>query len=295
MGAADVVPGVSGGTIAFVSGIYDELIESIKGINIAAMTTLLKRGPVACWHQINGNFLLVLFAGIATSIFSLAKLISYLLENHPVQVWSFFFGLILASVIYMFRQQSLWGFGQILAFLVGTLSALFIAFSPPLAVTITPPAIFFSGMLAICAMILPGISGSFILLLLGIYPVIIAAISSLQLAVLGVFAAGAVAGLLVFSRLLSWLLHRHRATTLSVLIGFLTGSLVIVWPWQHQVTVDVDAGVPWARELMLPSNYGALAADAHLMSAILLMGLGIIVLLGLEFIGKRLSTQPEKA
>lgn len=293
MGAADVVPGVSGGTIAFISGIYDELIDSIKGVNLAALATFHKQGPVACWKQINGTFLLVLLLGIFTSIFSLARLVSYLLQHHPVQVWSFFFGLILASVVYLFRQQPHWQVMQFSVFIAGVLAALFIAFSPPLAVTASPLVIFLSGMLAICAMILPGISGSFILLLIGVYPVIIKAVSELNLSVLGIFAAGAALGLIAFSRLLSWLLHRHRSITLSLLLGFLAGSLTIVWPWQRQATALSSESIGWSRELLSPRIYEGVAGNAHVSEALFLMLAGLILTLGLEYLGNRMPQHKE--
>ena len=282
MGAADVVPGVSGGTIAFISGIYDELIDSIRAINLAAIKTLVTRGLPAFWHQINGTFLAVLLAGILVSVFSLARLISYLLAHHPIHVWSFFFGLILASVIYMARQQPHRRLPQVAGFLLGLLAALGVAFSPPLAVEASGVTIFLSGMLAICAMILPGISGSFILLLLGMYPVIIGAVSELDVALLGIFALGAVLGLMLFSRFLSWLLHHHRATTLSVLIGFLAGSLVVVWPWQQQ-----GAGEAWTRALMWPGGYEKLVGESHLAAAVVLMLVSMVLVLGLEYLGNR--------
>ena len=283
MGAADVVPGVSGGTIAFISGIYDELIDSIKSINFSAVKTLFRDGPAACWRQINGTFLAVLFAGILTSILTLARLVSYLLDSQPVLVWSFFFGLILASVIYIFRQQPHWRPPQVAGFVAGTAAALFVAFSPPLAVAITPVTVLLAGMLAICAMILPGVSGSFILLLIGVYPVIIDAISAMELGVLAVFAIGAALGLLAFSRVLSWLLHRHRATTLSVLLGFLAGSLTIVWPWQD---VAIAAG-DWHRQLLLPGRYETLFGSARTLAAVSLMAAGLVLVLGLEAWGQR--------
>lgn len=282
MGAADVVPGVSGGTIAFISGIYDELVDSIRAVNLPALKTLVFRGPAAFWRQINGTFLLVLFAGILASVFSLARVIRYLLEHHPIHVWSFFFGLILASVVYMARRQPRRRMPQVAGFLFGAGAALAVAFSPPLAIAASPVSLFLAGMLAICAMILPGISGSFILLLLGIYPVIIAAVSDLEFSLLGIFALGAVLGLMLFSRLLSWLLHRHRATTLSVLIGFLAGSLVVVWPWQQQT---MAGGAEWSRTLMWPGAYEKLVGESHVGGAVLLILVSMALVLGLECLG----------
>lgn len=239
MGAADVVPGVSGGTIAFISGIYQELLDSISSIGPKTLQTLLQQGPAASWRQMNGNFLLALFAGIVISIFSLAKLISFLLENHPIVVWSFFFGLILASVVSVIRRVPHWFWYCYLFFAVGVAVSLVIGEMRPVTIAATPQALFFSGSLAICAMLLPGISGSFILLMIGIYPQVIAAVHQFNIASLSWFAAGAAIGLLFFSRLLSWLLHRYFSATLAFLGGVLLGSLKIVWPWklhnEHQL------------------------------------------------------------
>jgi len=287
MGAADVVPGVSGGTIAFISGIYDELLDAIKGINLTALRVLFSAGPARFWRQINGTFLLVLGAGILASVLSLAKLVSHLLATQPLLIWSFFFGLVLASVIYMVRDQRHWRTPQLLALALGAAVALAIAFAPPLAVAATPVAVFGAGMLAICAMILPGISGSFILLLIGMYPVIINAVSELDLAVLALFGAGAAVGLAAFSRVLSWLLHRFRATTLALLIGFLLGSLPVVWPWQ---TAALAAGPqPGVRQLMLPGQYQELLGNPQLLPSLALMAVGLAVVLGLEYGGSFLA------
>lgn len=285
MGAADVVPGVSGGTIAFISGIYDELVDSIKAINPTALKLLFTQGVAACWRHINGTFLVVLLAGIGTSVFSLAKLVMYLLATQPLLIWSFFFGLIVASIFYVGQQQRHWRLPQIVALVAGALIALGCAFSPPVAVTATPVTLFLSGMLAICAMILPGISGSFILLLIGVYPVVIQAVSDLNLSVLVFFAAGAACGLLAFSHLLSWLLHHQRATTLSMLIGFLVGSLAVVWPWK------VVGGVGITPQLLSPATYAAHYGSAQVLQVVAVMIFGLCLVLGLEAAGGYLARQ----
>lgn len=286
MGAADVVPGVSGGTIAFISGIYDELLETLRGLNPGKLHWLFREGPGGFWRRINGTFLLVLFAGILTSIFSLARLVVFCLENYPLLLWSFFFGLIVASIIYVTRDQPRWGVIQLIALLAGAGLAALSAFSPPLTFGITPLSIFLSGMLAICAMILPGISGSFILLLIGMYPVMIEAVSRVDLALLSIFACGALVGLLLFSHVLSWLLRHHRASTLSLLIGFLVGSLTVLWPWRIVADMDsVSAAEGPVRQLLMPWVYSAQVGDPQLTACVVMMVAGVVLVLSLEYLG----------
>jgi len=233
MGAADIVPGVSGGTMAFITGIYDELIDSIRAFDLECLRRVLKLDIAGAWRHVNGNFLLALVLGIATSIFSLARLISWVLENHPVPLWAFFFGLILASALVLLREVQKWNPARLLCLVVGVGVALFIALAPGAQLDIGLAGVFLSGFLAICAMILPGISGSFILVLLGMYSVVLGAIKSLDLLFILVFVVGAGCGLLCFSRLLHWLLHRFHQATMALLTGFLFGSLAVVWPWKR--------------------------------------------------------------
>lgn len=253
MGAADVIPGVSGGTIAFIMGIYDEFVGSIASINAEAVRLLFKGRIRDFWKHINGNFLLSLIAGIGISVVALAGLMQMFLSNYPIQTWAFFFGLIVASSIFIIRGISGWkvregaflAFGVILGVVICTLSP-----------TKTPDAlwfIFLSGAIAICAMILPGISGSFILLILGKYQFIMESITTCvgnigalwgaagadagafwsAAGVMAVFMVGAVTGILAFSKFLHWLLARWNKETLIVLAGFIIGSLVKVWPWSN--------------------------------------------------------------
>ncbi|HHC79639.1 MAG TPA: DUF368 domain-containing protein, partial [Flavobacteriia bacterium] len=211
MGAADVVPGVSGGTIAFISGIYEELLESINAINFNTLKVLKQKGVKAMWKSINGNFLLSLLLGIGISIISLAKLIKWLLENKPILVWSFFFGLVVASVIYVAKQIKEWNIASIVLLIIGAGIAYYISILPPMANGISSTwFLFFAGSLAICAMILPGISGSFILLLLGVYKPVLDAIHDKDFKTLIVLISGAVVGLLTFSRLLKWLFDKYH-------------------------------------------------------------------------------------
>ena len=291
MGAADVVPGVSGGTIAFISGIYEELLDSIRAINFQSLSLLKKEGVRAFWQQINGNFLLILFAGILTSVMSLARLVSFALEQHPILVWSFFFGLIVASIIYISRQLPALRWQEWCGLLLGTLVAVAIGFSPPLQLENGWLMLFLAGALAICAMILPGISGSFILLLIGMYPTVIRALTDNNWPLLFVFALGCGCGLLLFARFLSWLLKHYYAATVAVLTGFLLGSLMIVWPWKESLEVILDSSgheVVISHRLLMPAEFGAVTGtDPQTAWAFFLMLFGIVLVLGLEHIGSR--------
>lgn len=233
MGAADIVPGVSGGTIAFITGIYDTLLASIRAFDLTFLGLLLRFDIKAAWRHVNGGFLLALLLGIGTSILSLARLISWVLQNHPVPLWAFFFGLILASAVVLLKSVERWSVPRVACLLTGALLAGLIALAPVANMEMGLAGVFVAGFLAICAMILPGISGSFILVLLGMYGTVLAAVKSLDLYFMLVFALGCGAGLLCFSRLLYWLLHRFHQATMALLTGFLFGSLAIVWPWKH--------------------------------------------------------------
>ena len=257
MGAADVVPGVSGGTIAFISGIYEELITAINGINLSLFRTWRTSGFKAFWKQANGNFLLALFLGIALSIVTLARLISWLLENQPILVWSFFFGLVLASVIYVGKAIEKWTLATILIFILGAGLAFFITRLPPLGESVHPAYFFLSGALAVCAMILPGISGAFILVLLGSYKHILDAVHQRDVQTLALTAAGAVVGILSFARLLKWMFRHYRNLTLALLTGFILGSLNKIWPWKEVVeSQKIDGKIIPIKELSVsPLSY----------------------------------------
>ena len=233
MGAADIVPGVSGGTMAFITGIYDTLLSSIRSVDLEFLRRVLKLDIRGAWAHVNGGFLLALLAGIATSVITLARLISWLLENHPVPLWAFFFGLILASALVLLRQVQGWNAARGLCLLVGVIVAATIALAPVVNMHFGWAGVFLSGFLAICAMILPGISGSFILVLLGMYGTVLAGVTAFDLGFLVVLGCGAVIGLLCFSRLLHFLLHRFHEATMALLTGFLFGSLLVVWPWKQ--------------------------------------------------------------
>jgi putative membrane protein len=290
MGAADVVPGVSGGTVAFITGIYEELINSIKSFNFTALKTLFRDGPVSAWRYVNGSFLLVLLLGIVTSIVSLAKLITVALEQYPLLVWSLFFGLIAASSWHMFKQIRRHSLVNSLLLIAGLILAYAIAEVKPSELPARPELVFMAGAIAICAMILPGISGSFILVLLGMYAHILAAVNAMDLLTLGCFMAGAGVGILSFANLLSWLMKRFHDATFSVLTGFLLGSLYLIWPWKHVLSYYQNRhGESLALEQVnvLPGSYHQLTgADPQTLYGLLLMALGFVGVLLLEFVGK---------
>jgi putative membrane protein len=237
MGAADAVPGVSGGTIAFISGIYEELINTISGVNFSLFKTFKKEGFKAFWTQLNGNFLVALLTGIIISFVTFMQLAKYLIETHPILIWSFFFGLIVASIFFVGKQITKWNAVTVITLIVGALAAYYITTLPSLADNDNPLFLFFAGSLAICAMILPGISGSFILVILGAYKTLSDAIHDIDLKKIALFVVGAFVGLLSFSHVLKWLFKNYNNTTLAILTGFILGSLNKIWPWK--TTLDV--------------------------------------------------------
>lgn len=237
MGAADAVPGVSGGTIAFISGIYEELITTISGVNLSLLTTFRKSGFFAFWNQLNGNFLVALLTGILVSFVSFMRLAKYLIEHHPVLIWSFFFGLIVASIFFVGKQIEKWTLATILSLIIGTLAAFYITTLPSMANNDSTLFLFIAGAIAICAMILPGISGSFILVILGAYKTLSDAFYDFDLKRIAIFAIGALIGLLSFSHVLKWLFNHYKNVTLAVLTGFIFGSLNKIWPWKETLTV----------------------------------------------------------
>ena len=258
MGAADVVPGVSGGTIAFIVGIYEELINSIKSINGHSLKLLLSGKLAAFWKAVNANFLLSIIAGIGISVFSLAKIITYLLVTHPILVWSFFFGLVLASTWFVSKDIKHWNWKTILSFVAGSLMAFFITVATPAETPSNLLFIFLCGAIAICAMILPGISGSFILVLLGKYFYIMEAVKTLNISVILVFMGGAAIGITSFSRVLSFALSKFHDITIAVLAGFMLGSLNKVWPWKETIETYTDShGVvkPLVEANILPNQF----------------------------------------
>lgn len=286
MGAADVVPGVSGGTIAFITGIYQELIGTISGVNFSLIRTWKNEGFKATWRKLNGPFILSLLLGILISVFSIMRLANFLLEEHPVLIWSFFFGLILASVWFVAKQIPKWNIKLVLALFIGAALAFYIISLPPMVGAPTDWFLFFAGAIAICAMILPGISGAFILVLLGAYKPVTEAAHNFDLKTLAIVAVGAVVGLLSFSRILKWLFDHYSNITLAVLTGFIAGSLNKIWPWKRvlQTAQYGDKSVVLREESVLPGNF---EGDPQLWPAIMLMLAGFLLILILE----RLATQ----
>lgn len=286
MGGADVIPGVSGGTIAFISGIYDELINSLKSFDIEAFRLLGTFKWAAFWKKVNANFLLAVLAGVATSLLSLAKLMTYLLQAYPIQIWSFFFGLILVSAPLIMRDIHKWNLATVLFGLVGIAIAYAITILTPTETPTHLLFIFFCGAIAICAMILPGISGAFILLLIGKYEYMITALTSFEIPIILVFVAGCVIGLLSFSHFLSWLLHHYRYPALALLAGFMIGSLNKVWPWKEVIAYRLNhegVQVPAFDKSVWPSTYLEVTGnDPKLFLAILFAALGVFLVVAIE-------------
>ena len=291
MGAADVVPGVSGGTIAFITGIYDKLLESIRRINPSVLGLWKREGFKTAFNHINGFFLISLFAGVFTSIATFAKLISWLLITHPVPLWSFFFGLILVSVFHILKQVKKRDIIRFVFLLLGVAFAYSITVLKPLQMEPTSINILIAGAIAICAMILPGISGSFILLLIGMYGPVLGAVKEFQIDVLALFLAGCVIGLLTFSHVLSWLLRSFRDFTLVFLTGLMIGTLPKIWPWKETISWRINSKgeqVPLIQENLSPFNFEAVTSQpSQVTLAVIMMLVAIALVLGLEKFAKR--------
>lgn len=304
MGGADVVPGVSGGTIAFITGIYEELLETLSGLSLGLLKTLRKEGFRAFWSKLNGGFLITLFAGIFTSLISLAIGVEYVLEHYPILLWSFFFGLIVASVWLMGKQVSKWNLSTILSLFIGSIIAYYITTISPTSGNETWWYVLISGSVAITAMILPGISGSFILLLMGMYTTILGALSDsvksatagawVELAVSGkiiiLFMVGCLAGLILFSKGLNWLFKSYRDITIAVLTGFLIGSLNKIYPWKNVLETftkhpgtDKEEIIPIVIENVSPYKFTELGLGEHqLVLSIVCALVGVVVIVVLD-------------
>ena len=292
MGAADVVPGVSGGTIAFISGIYEELIGTLNNINFSLLKHLKTEGLKSTWNKANGPFLLALLSGVFVSIISLAKGVEWFLEHHPILLWSFFFGLVLASIVYVGKQikTTAKDFKLFLAMAIGAVVAYLITTINPSETTDTNLFLFFAGALAICAMILPGVSGAFVLVIIGAYGPVLEALNNRDFKTILIIAAGAVLGLLSFSKLLKWLFEKYHRITLAVITGFMIGSLNKIWPWKVALTFRTNSKrieVPLNEESISPFNFDG---DPQLLQAIGLMVLGILIILILEKISIKKNT-----
>lgn len=293
MGAADVVPGVSGGTIAFITGIYEELINSIKSLNVNAAKLFFSGKFAEFWKAINGTFLISVFLGVGISIFSLAKGLEFLLNNYPILVWSFFFGLIVASAIYVARSIEKWDIRTIIAGIIGIAVAYGITVITPAEANTSYWFIFLSGSIAICAMILPGISGSFILVLLGMYKFILEAVGNMEIAIILTFLMGAIVGIIAFSNVLSWLLKKYHNITIAVLAGFMVGSLNKVWPWKEVTETIIDRHgelKPIAERNVLPGTYEQITgSEALLLGAVVCVIFGFALIFVVEGLGKKLK------
>ena len=298
MGAANVIPGVSGGTIALLTGIFNELIEALNAILSVSSWKLLLKGKVKeFWEHIHGTFLLWLAVGVLVSVFSLAKLMEYVLAYHPIQTWAFFFGLIVVSGVYMLYDIKGWKVADGVWLVFGIFLGALICMLSPTKTTDASWFILICGAIAICTMILPGISGSFILVLLGKYEYIMSAISELNWPVLIMFGVGCVLGLAAFSKFLHWLIARYERPTLITLIGFTLGSLVKVWPWSDKVSVmtaqlmrggqtaeEAGIGVSALTDLGIDLST---VIDPQTVSAIIWMAVGALLVVGLEWLGHK--------
>lgn len=303
MGAADVVPGVSGGTIAFISGIYQELIDTINKVDLAFFSSWKKNGFKIAWQQINGSFLIALLLGIGISVLTFSKIITHLLASQPIMIWSFFFGLVVASIFFIGKQITTFSFSVIAFSIIGTVLSYYITIAEPSTSPDSYFYLFISGFIAIIAMILPGISGAFILLLMGSYTVVIGTINQFReglvtldptvllnaLLKLGTFAIGAILGLKLFSKILHWMFDNHRNNTLALLTGFMLGSLNKVWPWKKVISTRIDshgAEVPFLEKSILPTHF---EGDSQIITALILMVFGFLTIFILEKVAVKFS------
>ena len=292
MGIADLVPGVSGGTIAFISGIYEELLDTIKSINANALSLLLKFRIMEFWKHINGWFLISLLSGIGLSVVLFSGLIHHLLRNEPISIWSLFFGLILISSLSIAKKIQNRSVPNILIGILGIITGyLIVTITPSGAIPNNSLFIFLSGSIAICAMILPGISGSFILLILGKYHIILTALKNLDFFTILTFLVGCVVGILSFARVVSWTFKRFHDQTVALLSGFMIGSLYKVWPWkivdQYRMNSKGEQ-VPFLESSVWPNVYQIQTGnDPELVNAILFFALGIMLVVVLEKINLR--------
>jgi len=303
MGAADVIPGVSGGTIAFISGIYEELLASIDGLNLKVFKVWKTEGFFNAWKSINGDFLLALFLGIAISIISLAKVIKWLLANEPILLWSFFFGLVVASVIYIGKQIEKWNLYVTIILIITTILSYLITITEPFASPESNLYLLFCGFIGIIAMILPGVSGAFILLILGAYHTAINTVDDLFQSIISMnfelfkdaflkflmLAIGAIIGIKVFSKLLNWMFKNYKSLTLAMLTGFMIGSLNKIWPWKEVLSWRINSKglkVPLLENSISPFSF---ESDNQLSLAIILMVIGFLTIFLLE----KLSTKKD--
>lgn len=291
MGAADIVPGVSGGTIAFITGIYFRLLEAINAVPVAVFHDLRKGRFRAFWSACDGTFLLCLLAGILSSIVTLASAISFALANYPILIWSFFFGLIVASVWHVGRQVRCYRISLLVPLITGIAVAWWVMTLSGGELSPSALAFFGSGALAICAMILPGISGSFILVIIGMYAPVLAAIKSADLGVLALFMAGCLVGLLSIARLITWAFHHFHDMVLALLTGFMIGALNKVWPWKEVLSWRTNSAgeqVPLNETSIGPATFEQLTGqDPQVLMALLMALVGLLLVLAIEWVGNR--------
>lgn len=291
MGAADTVPGVSGGTIAFITGIYEELITSISNVNFSILSTWKKEGFVAMWKKLNGNFIVTLLSGIAFSIFTLMRATRYMLENYPIIVWAFFFGLVLASIWYVGKQIKIWRPATIIALVLSSIIAYWITtISAVNGTDHSDLFLFFAGAIAVIAMILPGISGAYILILLGAYEEITHIISDFDFRRIFIVGAGIIVGLLSFSKVLKWLFSKYENLTLAALTGFIIGSLNKIWPWKEVLETQMinDQLQVTAEKSVWPGNF---SGGPKIGAAIVAFLIGFLLILLLEGIARKISSK----
>ncbi len=284
MGAADIVPGVSGGTIAFISGIYEELISTLSQFKISLILEFKNKGVKAVWNTVNGNFLLAVFLGIASSILLLSELVTWLLDEEPILIWAFFFGLVLASILYVFKKIEHLNAVALIVLLLGVFFAYQITKLEIFNSSESYPYLFLSGAIAICAMILPGISGAFILLIMGTYSTVLLAINDKDFLKIATFGFGALVGILYFSKILKWLFVKYKDLTLALLTGFMAGAMVKIWPWKKILTEHINSKgipVPLIEECVLPYKY---EGDPQLCTALILMLTGFLLIFIFDFI-----------
>ena len=287
MGAANIIPGVSGGTIALITGIFEKLIDSIKSFDIKAIKLILGGKFKAFAQYVNLWFLVAVFGGAAISVFSLAKLLQFLFENYEIQVYAFFFGLILASVFFVGKTIQKWNISVIITFIIGTVIAIILSVLNPAAENSNPIYLVICGVVAICSMILPGLSGSFVLLLMGNYELImINAVADLNLKIIIPVGIGAVGGLIAFSHFLSWVYKKFRDQTIAILTGFILGSLVILWPWKTPVINEELSAIKGEEVIEGYNRFIPESLSTEVLVVIVLIILGIISIWLVEKLAK---------
>ena len=293
MGAADLVPGVSGGTIALITGIYKELLESINSISWTVLKKLRTEGIKGAWKQINGAFLLPLFGGIVSAIVALSRLLEWLMINDPIGLWSFFFGLLVASILFLIMTEMEYKLQSFLYLFLGAGLSFMITQLTSVSTEVPLWYLFLAGFIGISAMILPGLSGAYILFVMGVYQTIVSHVRQAQdlimdfsqekfvqiSTVLGIFILGIIVGIKVFAKFLSWLLKRYPEQSIAVLIGLMLGALNKVWPWQNKLP-KINENAPEITVAVLPQNFDG--ASPEIGKAIFLMFFGFVLLFALE-------------